>query len=307
MTKFSPGDAAFEGFRISRENPRTLLIWAVFHFVISLVTAAILIGMSGEALELAESGEELSADQMTQVMMGLAPSTLLLAPIGLIVLAMIAAAVYRLHLRPSDASGGYLRLGADEFRLVLLTIIYYFLALIGLLALIILAGVSAGLAASIGGGSGRIVAIGVFLFSAGLCIYVLVRLSLAPVITFDTQRLSIFGSWSLTRGRFWPLLGAYVLAIVTIFVVSLLLMVIFAAVAGVITVSSGGSIDEVGAVFQPELTSFAAYFTPQTIAYLVFNAALMAVYYPALLSPQVLAYRAFRVQPTEAGRPHLEG
>lgn len=297
MTTFSAGDAAFEGFRLTREQPRTILIWAVFHFIVSVFSALILISMSGDALELVERSEELSPDEVTQMMLGLAPTTLILAPLGLLVLAVIAAAVYRLHLRPHEGGLGYLRLGGDELRLVLLTVIFYVLSVVGLFLLLLLAGVGAGVAGVIGGGSGQLVGIGVFLFSAGLWLFVMVRLSLAPVITFDTGKLSVFESWRVTKGRFWPLFGAYVLAIVTILVVSLLMMVIFAAVAGIMTVAGGGSIEEVGAVFQPELSSVAAYFSVQTIAYLIFNAFIMAIYYPVLLSPQVLAYRAFRRTP----------
>ncbi|WP_333586633.1 hypothetical protein [Phenylobacterium sp.] len=297
MTTFSAGEAAFEGFRLSREQPRTILVWAIFHFVVSVVSALVLISMSGDVLELMERSDELTPDEVTQMMMGLAPSTVVLAPLGLAVMAVIAAAVYRLHLRPQEAGLGYLRLGADEVRLAALTIIYYFLSLIGLLALIFLSGVAAGIAAVIGAGSGGLVAIGVFTFCLGLWLFTLVRLSLAPVITFDTRRLSVFESWRLTKGRFLGLFGAYVLAVATIIVVSLLMMVIFTAVAGVITVMGGGSIQDVSAVFQPDLSSVGAYFSVQTVAYLIFNALIMAIYYPVLLSPQVVAYRAFREAP----------
>lgn len=297
MTTFSAGEAAFEGFRLSREQPRTILVWAIFHFVVSVFSALVLISMSGDVLELMERRDELTPDEVTQMMMGLAPSTVVLAPLGLAVMAVIAAAVYRLHLRPQEAGLGYLRLGADEVRLAALTIIYYFLSLIGLLVLIFLAGIAAGLAAAFGGGSGRLVALGVFTFSLGLWLFTLVRLSLAPVITFDTRRLSVFESWRLTKGRFLGLFGAYVLAVATIIVVTLLMMVIFTAVAGVITVMGGGSIQDVSAVFQPDLSSVGAYFSVQTVAYLIFNALIMAIYYPVLLSPQVVAYRAFREAP----------
>jgi hypothetical protein len=45
-----------------------------------------------------------------------------------------------------------------------------------------------------------------------LAIWVLVRLSLAGAITFSERRIHVSKSWELTRGRFWPLAWAYVLA-----------------------------------------------------------------------------------------------
>lgn len=50
-------------------------------------------------------------------------------------------------------------------------------------------------------------ALGVFVF----LIWLAVRLSLASPLTFDTRRVRVFGSFALTRGRFWSLLGAYLL------------------------------------------------------------------------------------------------
>jgi hypothetical protein len=47
MADFSPTQAAFEGFRLTRERPVAVLVWAAAIFVFSLVTTAMLIGMAG--------------------------------------------------------------------------------------------------------------------------------------------------------------------------------------------------------------------------------------------------------------------
>mgnify|MGYP005834783273 CR=1 FL=1 len=43
MSEFSSGDAAFEGFRLTREAPRVVLTWALFHLIVSFVSATALI------------------------------------------------------------------------------------------------------------------------------------------------------------------------------------------------------------------------------------------------------------------------
>jgi hypothetical protein len=294
MTTLSPGDAAFEGFRLTREYPRVTMIWAVFHLLVSFVTATALILLGGDVLLQAENAAEMSPAELAVFMREIAPAYLTLAPIGLVVMSVAAAAVYRLQLRPEEAANsGHLRFGADEVRLIILTVIYYLLTIGGVLALSLLAAIAAAVASMAGQGAMAMVGGGMMLFFAGLWLFVLVRLSLAPVLTFEQRRLVVFGSWALTRGHFWRLLGTYALALITVFVVSLLAMVIFAALAGIVTVAAGGGLDQVGEVFQPDFSSFSAYISAQTLLYLIFNAILTAIFYPAVLTPQVVAYLTF--------------
>jgi len=300
MTTLSPGDAAFEGFRLTREYPRVTMIWAVFHLLVSFVTATALIMLGGDAVLQPESAAEMSPAELAVFMRDIAPAYLILAPIGLVVMSVAAAAVYRLQLRPEEAAqSGHLRFGADEVRLIILTVIYYLLTIAGVLALSLVAAIAAGVASMAGQGAMAMVGGGMMLFFAGLWLFVLVRLSLAPVLTFDQRRLVVFGSWALTRGHFWRLLGTYALALVTVLVVSLLAMVIFAALAGIVTVAAGGGLDQVGEVFQPDFSSFGAYISAQTLLYLIFNAGLTAIFYPAVLTPQVVAYLTFLPAPAE--------
>ncbi|HEY5411589.1 MAG TPA: hypothetical protein VIJ94_12785, partial [Caulobacteraceae bacterium] len=52
------------------------------------------------------------------------------------------------------------------------------------------------------------------LVAIGLTIFIRIRLLLAAPMTFARKRLQIFDSWGVTRGRFWPLLGVIVLAVI---------------------------------------------------------------------------------------------
>jgi len=292
MTAFSATDAAFEGFRITREKPRVLLIWAAFYLIISLLMPVLLVTMGGQnlmALEAEANSPNADPQAALDNLAALGPLYAILIPIGLAVQAVLAAAVYRAILRPEDTGFGYLRLGQDELRLTVLTLIYFVLSLAAVTIVVLLGGIGAGVAYGLLGSP--LLGVGLGLFFLGLLLYGAVRLSLAPVITFAERRISVFDSWRLTKGQFWKLLGAYVLAIASAVVVLLLATVIFMAVAAIL---AGGDIASVGQVFKPDLSSVAAYYTPPMVAYTIFGGFLNALYFAVLVSPAAVAYRALK-------------
>jgi hypothetical protein len=298
LATFSPTDAAFEGFRITREKPQALMIWAVTYLVVSLVMVTGLITYFGPLLTELESlsaAAENDPAQAMALMQKMAPFYAVVLPVGLIVISVWTAAVYRIILRPEDKGFGYLKLGADELRLVLLTLIYVFLAMAFSFVVIFAAGLLAAAAAVAGGAVAGIMGVLIFLGVMAAFVFVGVRLSLAGPMTFAEQRLRVFGSWALTRGQFWRLLGAYVLSIVLALVVVLLGMVIYAATAAILV---GGNLEAVGQVFQPDMTSVAAYFTPAMLIYVVFGAFLGAVQNAVVYAPAAVAYRQLN-----AGQP----
>jgi hypothetical protein len=290
MTAFSATDAAFEGFRITREKPKILLIWAGFYLVSSFLMPILMITMGGQnlmALEAAANDRNADPAAAMANFAALAPLYAVLLPVGLLVQTMLAAAIYRAMLRPSDNGFGYLRLGRDELRLAILTAIYFVLAMIAVMVVVVVGGVTAGVASTLMGSPA--IGVGLGLFFLGLLFYVAVRLSLAPVATFAERRLAIFESWRLTKGQFWRLFGAYLLAICSVIVVLLLASVIFMAIAAI---ASGGDLASAGKLFAPDLSSIAAYFTPAMIAYTIFGAFLFVFYYTVLVAPAVVAYQA---------------
>lgn len=292
MTAFSATDAAFEGFRITREKPRVLLIWAGFYLIISLLMPVLLVTMGGQnlmALEAQANNPNADPQAALDNLAALGPLYAILIPMGLAVQAVLAAAVYRAILRPEDTGFGYLRLGQDELRLTVLTLIYFLLSLAAVTIVVLLGGIGAGMAYGLLGSP--LFGVGLGLFFLGLLLYVAVRLSLAPVITFAERRISVFDSWALTKGQFWKLLGAYILAIASVVVVLLLAMVIFMAIAAIL---AGGDIASVGKIFSPDLSSVAAYYTPPMVAYTIFGGFLNALYFAVLVSPAAVAYRALK-------------
>jgi hypothetical protein len=140
-----------------------------------------------------------------------------------------------------------------------------------------------------------------WIFSLGVIIHVAVRLSLAPVITFDRGRLSILDSWPMTRGCFWRLCGAYVLAIACVVVVAVLALMVFLPVAGIVVITSGGSLADVGEIIRiPEENTFAAHFEPLRVAYMLVSSLFNALWYAVIAAPGAYAYRALQASQPQA-------
>jgi hypothetical protein len=218
---FSATNAAFEGLRLAGRHPFLMLFWAVAYVLAILVLVAMaffIVAPPGvwPAL-LAGNPDGIEADAFSPlrfaVVFPLAFGAVLLTT------AMVNTAVYRAVLRPRERGLGYLAIGGDEGRQVLLSLLIMLVAilvgagLVGLTMVVIaltpepynvLAGVLTGIAA------------------VAAMIWVSTRLSLAAVQTFIERRVTLFGSWRLTRGRFWPLLGMWLLVVALTIVVSLL-------------------------------------------------------------------------------------
>jgi hypothetical protein len=287
MSAFSATDAAFEGFRLTRERPRTVLVWAVLCFLVSVCSAIYLTTAGREASALLEAGPAETPDpaafgEMVKVLFPM-------MVFGLLFQCLMAAAVYRVTLRPEDRGFAFLKLGMDEVRLALLTFVYFLLALAAVIAAVLVAGLIAALVMMLAGqGAGAMMGIVIEFFILGVLFYTAVRLSLAPAITFAEHRLAIFDSWRLTKGQFWKLTGAYVLAICGIIAMSLLVLVIFAAA---VAIAKGGDLQAAGKMFSPDSTSIQSYFTLTTVLYLLVSGWLTAIYYAVMIAPAAVAYR----------------
>ncbi len=298
MTSFSATDAALEGFRITRERPKALMAWTAFCFAVSVASALITVNMPAEAraaLEFLNTDPNAAPDagKLLQALTILSPMLLF----GLVVQCIMGAAVYRVILRPQDDRFSYLRFGRDELRLMTLTLIYLILALMLVAAIQIVVAIIATLASFLGAGALQFAFAAAELFALGLLVYVAVRMSLAPVMTFDQGRLAILDSWRLTHGQFWRLVGAYLLAICCVFVVAILFMMLFMAVSMIITLAMGGTVAELMRIFQPDETTLRTYLNPFMIAYMAVGGLFTAIYYAVVAAPGAIAYQKLAARP----------
>ncbi len=151
----------------------------------------------------------------------IASPLILIASIGSWLLwAVFEAASQRRFVRGDKFSLGF---GADELRLMwvgflfgLMGFVLFILAFGVVIALVVGVGAAAGGGAdpdSMGAAMVPAVIIGIFLAFGAFCLYVFYATRLAPCfgLTIKDRKAKFLSAWGVSRGRFWPILGAFVI------------------------------------------------------------------------------------------------
>lgn len=295
---FSASDAAFEGFRLVRRNPLALVAWALLYAVLSLASLFAMSNAIGPMIEWAEKAEALenaspkptTAELMTvfqqfgEVILSLS----WLLPVSFVVSAMLMAAVARAVLNPRAGGFGYLRLGMDELRVFVVSVVLGLLLVCVWIAVCLLIGVLAAIAGAAGANWLWLFVLLAGLAGVGLVIWLAVRLSLAVPITVAENRFAFFDSFGLTRGRFWPLLGMAVIAVVMVLVVQLLSSIVTMPLA----MMTGHEMWSFGGTEDPEVLRAALDVrNPWVIASALAEAVVYALTVGVMYAPFAAAYR----------------
>lgn len=316
---FSPSDAAFEGFRLARRSPLTILLWALFYGLLTVVVLGVAGGPMANFMQMAqglEAGGEPTEAEMMAFMSAYFSFLGLIVPISLILGSIVLAAVNRAILRPEERAFGYLRLGMDEVRVLVVQLaLTVILGLgFGLLAAVVFGtlGAAMGMANdSTGPILGLVMFVAMIAF-VGLVIWVAVRLSLAVPITVAERRIAIFDSWGMTRGHFWSLLGMALLALVLCLVVQILLSIVLMP----ILYFAAGGFENLTALETMAPMEIARAMAPVAITILVFSAIVSALQAAIIYTPFAAAYQGLSghgadevppatTEPVEAPTPEL--
>jgi len=224
MSGFSPTEAATEGIRLTRMRSRAVVIWGLAYFAFT-----ILLGRLAE-LTLGPHAQEMLAeikagdpDAFWPLAGRMWPFFAAGVPVNLMFQSILTCAVYRAVLTPLDARNGYMRLGWDEVRMAGVNLIISLIWTGAIFGVGLIAAITAITLGVIGSPLLARIGIVVPLAAMGVAGWVLVRLSLAGAITFSEHKIQVSKSWELTRGRFWPLVWAYVLAFLLWFVLIVLM------------------------------------------------------------------------------------
>lgn len=295
---FSATDAAFEGFRVVRRKPTVLLWWTGAYLAFMALVVVIGIGPLAAMMGAMQSLEGVTTptpEDMAPVMAALAGVMVLLFPLGLLFGAMLNAAVARSVLEPHKSAFGYLRVGADELRVLAVTLVLAILAFIVFGVMSFAGGVIAGLAAVALGDAGWVAAFVVGLALVAVGIWLAARFSLAVPITLAEKRIAIFDSWGVTKGRVWAIIGMAILAFIMTIVVSILFSIVTVPVTLAMGMSGGwGELAQMEGAAPAEIFAVMGPFLAVMVIFQAIGAALqLAVAY----APFSAAYRAIKGVP----------
>lgn len=262
-------DFAFEGFRIIRERPILIAWWGAL-LLLNLIICIFILAQAGVPLTQNMSLEKEAAEGIELIRQ--TGAVLLAALIGMVFYAVMTCAVYRAVLGGYSPSYGYLRLGMDEvrqvvliFSLVLMVLVVMMLSIVPLMILNgLLSLIAQAVAKALVPTVGSLVALAATLLNVWLA----VRLSMVSVQSFDEKRLNLLGSLVLTRGRFWTLLGGFAVVFGLVLFVGILFYVIYMAIAAWIT---GVEIVTIADVPAPDFSSLNTLLSPVNAAYVAVN------------------------------------
>jgi MFS family permease len=286
---FSPTDAAFIGFRFVKERPNAVAAWAAVSLVFNLLSAFLGLVLGGQALRAfqAQAGKVDDLQMVFQLLIPAAPALIAIAIITLAGMALVYSSALRLFLgRETHVS---FRIGEDERRVALtiiaFSLIYFAVTCVVLIGLGLAANISEAFSSFVGGFFVWVTPLALFAATT----FVIVRLSLTPIIAVDRRRISLKESWVSTRGHFWPLAASLTLSIVLFLIMAFLALMIVAALNHAISAGTGGVVPRDLLVRdQTDDSSIFALIVSEVIAS-ISNGMLL----PVVLGPLVRAYQAY--------------
>ncbi|QUD90497.1 hypothetical protein [Phenylobacterium montanum] len=298
MASFSVSDAAFAGFKLVRERPKAFGVWVAVNCVISVGFSLLTFTQMAPALAALQTTGASKPDPTASLraLGHLAPLYGLMMLFTLAFYPVVYAAMDRAVLKPEDDRFGYLRFGGDELRQFLLMLLYvvimFGIYIAGILVFVLIAAMTGVATAGAGQGGGAILAalVGMLDFFAvfGGLIFVAARFSLASPLTFDKQQVDLFGSWRLTKGRVWPLIGTALLVLVLTIILYLVTMVLI----GALSLIPGLKSNFLQMYIRPDPSVLAGGVTPGMVVSWLVMAVMNSFLIPLWLTPPAAIYRS---------------
>lgn len=283
-------DFAFEGFRLIRERPKLIAYWGALTLLWWGAMWAIMVSVAGPALANLMKMTTYDPALITALSEQLMPAVFLCAPIYVVMSSILICAICRASLGETGDRFGFLALGMAEIRMMGVRA-----AMLAILSSVFMGcGLIGGLLATLINASNAQAAAGVqslsMIVALGVYVWLSLRLSLNNPQSFETQRFNLFGSFAMTRERFWSLFTGYAAAMGLALVVQFLCDKIIEAVQ---VLSLGLKVT--GDMVPPDPTTMATFLSPSSVIYLILTYAIIAPLTSAIqFGAPVAAYKILR-------------
>lgn len=221
---FSPVQLAFEGFRLTLRDPRLMvalgLVWAAFMAIVLLLEGHTVIALMRMMEEIGVGAQPSQEEGV--ILTGYYGRLFLVIGLPyLLVTAVMTAAVHRAVLTPEAGRYAYLRLGRDELRVAVVSLV------VGLLctAAAFTGGMAVAISIALAAVMPPLVLLAVLLGIVLLAIMVglWAALLLAVPMTMSQKKITVWGAVRAIRGNYWRIFGMALLALLLAVGVGLLL------------------------------------------------------------------------------------
>jgi hypothetical protein len=257
MARISVGAAIGAGFGLIRRQPLSVVAWGVIPVAMQVATIAVLAPLyasiyGGMFSSMAAGGPPtLPMATMSPHLAQMEGIGQLLNLVQLFVSSVVYCAVFRSVVHPEKSSFAYLRIGAPEFLLAVLTVAGAIAAFVAMLVVMIPVGIVAGVLMATTH-SGVVLAIilplAVLASLIGL-LFVALRFSMVGPMMVDDGHFHLFESWNLTRGKVGSLFLIALGLVGVLLVFEILILAVLIGI-GAGAVGALGGVDQVVALFQ---------------------------------------------------------
>ena len=284
-------DFAFEGFRIVRQKPSVLLFWGVLSLIFGGMAMYLSVSAGAPGIEdMTKATQTRDVVAMTALLGKVLSVALMTFPFSIILQALVSNAVFRVVLYDEGAQFGGLKFGKDELRQALVVVLFEVMKGLVLMACLTVASVIGSILSAAAGQAGIVVAI---VLGAALSFWIIARLSLAQVQSFDQKRINLVGSWTLTKGHSSTLLAGYVIALLLSVIVYFLCVAILSMS---IVALNGGSASALAPLNELTSRGAKAFESPVTVMFAVALNFLVAPLLMAItIGAPAAAYKSLRI------------
>ena len=294
MAEFSVTAAVGAGPGLIVRHPLAVLTWGL---VSALVVVPILLLFGGAILNVVgqfmRAGDSATAQgyAVLSTVGALLLFMLVASLAGWVLTAVMTGAVFRAVLHPEQSAFAYLRLGAEEWSLMLVSLVL-FLVFIGVgIALAIPTTVIT--LSAVGAPTPVRVAVTLLVSLAryAVTIWIWVRLCMATPMTFAERGFHLFESWAMTRGHTLPLFAVGILAFLILGAVEFVAALLSFSSLALVWKSVSAMQTNPQAAFANLQTVLAA-FGPALVVWAVIYAVFAGIANAILRAPLAYIYRA---------------
>ena len=207
MADISIGSAVGAGFQLIARKPLTVMVWGLVRILFAVAVLAlfapVFMGIFADAMQSAKAGAQPSQAEVAQLMsrmMVMQGASLLLQIGGLLVSAILYCATSRAVVHPERSAVAYLRLGAPEFFVAVLSFAAGIVAVFAILICMVPLAIVIAILASqhLYSAMAVVIGLGVVVLLVAL-IYVLLRFAFVVPMMVDDGQFHLFDAWALTR------------------------------------------------------------------------------------------------------------